>query len=191
MHRIARRLECPRHGGTPIGCGGRCTDQHGPGAAGERAAVGPPERPTDAHRARQVARVVGDIECAAQLICGSGEELGEEGDLREGLRLPRPGRQVQPHARAQREDREYRDQQVGEPALRGVYEVVSNHGYRERNDRESRRATVRLAVAQSVQGVPREHLVEGVVPDITDQGDDPHQQRSHITELRTRLDHLR
>src|ERR1700689_2190758 len=36
-----------------------------------------------------------------------------------------------------------------------------------------------------------EHLIEGVVADVGDQGHRPHQQRADVAELRPRLDHLR
>ena len=59
--------------------GGNGADQHHPGPADEGTEVGPPERGAHAHIARQVARIVRDVERPAQLVGGRREQLREEG----------------------------------------------------------------------------------------------------------------
>jgi hypothetical protein len=102
----------------PRGCGGgQGADQHHPGAADERTEVGPPERLAHPDIARQVARVVRHVDRPAELVGGGGEHLREEGHGAKAAELPLRGGHLQQVQRAEGEQRQDRNHQVGEGAL--------------------------------------------------------------------------
>jgi hypothetical protein len=79
----------------PGGCGcGEGANQHHPGTADQGAEVGPPERLAHPDIARQVARVVRDVDRPAELVGRGGEELREEGHRVKAAQVPLPGRKV-------------------------------------------------------------------------------------------------
>jgi hypothetical protein len=83
------------------------------------------------------------------------------------------------------------DQQVSDPALREMDQIIAHHREREREEREQQHGRAALEAIQRVHGLRGQDLIERVEADVGDQGNDPDQQSAHVAELWARLDHLR
>jgi len=107
------------------------------------------------------------------------------------LRLKAPGGKLQGHEGTHREDAEDQQEAVGEVALEAVDEVVADERHHEGHDGDDDDPEGLAAVDGRVEGLAGQDRVEDVEAGVLQVGEEPHEQRSHVPELRPRLDHLR
>ena len=189
-HRISAAAQCDDDVRIGKRRSGKRADQHHPCTAEKRPAESPAERGPDPDFTRQVARIVRDIDRPAQLVTRSGEKLDEEQRGREC-----PGSQqrakIDNGEKARCVDREHRQHEVGQHALRLVDQVIADRRDGRGYDRKYHGCRRFGKPGEFFHRAGRERLVERIEPDIGDERDDPDQQRPQVTELRARLDHLR